>query len=177
MSQAKYHEAAQTIERLALRYEGMIAAAKMLRELGSIEQSVEAAQAAVAVENEKADAMRAKIAKLESQARQILADQANKAAELKIFSDRTIASANERAEAIIDAANGEAARIKADGAVAASKSRNDMVNAVSDLAAQKALLDTEVADLKAQKVTATDEADAAEKRLAAVKAQIAALKA
>ena len=170
-----YNDAALALERQAVKYEGLMAAAKTLREIGALDQAAKACQAEAAVAKKELDGLQADIKKAKADLKSQNEKIALAAEEAKIKVDGLLAGADYEAKARIDAATEVAEQIKA-----AAKAEADIYLASSrkkaeKLAAEKMTLEQQISAnldaLAAQKAEAED----LEKRIAKAQASIAKL--
>lgn len=172
---SKYTEAAELLERQAAKYEALNGAAAVLKELGSLDNiAAELKKSAI-----KAKAEEARVAvdlkEAVEKADQFARDQAAKQKEAESIYGSTIAEANQKALDLVNAANTKAVSSIEDSRAKALKLQEVAERFVAGLEQEKAVLTSEVAALSAKRDAVLAEADAAEKRLAKVKEQIANL--
>lgn len=167
--------AADAIRRLANQYEGMVAAAAMLEEIGSLEQAAKEAKAAT--HDAKAERDKA-LAELEQAKAAVLKAQADAADVLQ----QAQFEAGIKAADIKQAAEQEAATIRANAEreaaalLAPAQARLDkLAGQARDVENATAAAQNELGAIRARIALATEEADAAEKRLAEMRAAISKL--
>jgi predicted nucleic acid-binding Zn-ribbon protein len=167
--------AADSIRRLATQYQDMMAAADLLEEIGSLEQASKEAKAATHDANvDRASALaelaeaREAVAKAQADATDIL-QQAKfeadiKATDIKIAAEQEAATIRANAER-------EAAAL-----LAPAQARLDkLAGQARDVENATAAAQNELGAIRARIALATEEADAAEKRLAEMRAAISKL--
>ena len=172
---SKYDNASQTIKRLALRYEGMMEAAQVLDELGSVEQAIEAGKSAAAAETARAESIRSVNAEIERKGLEAQAEQDKRRKDTDTACAKAILDANTRATAIVAEAEGRAGNITGEAEATAKRAHDDLVGKSSAIQADISRLNLELAALEERRRKATGEAEKAEERLTGIKSQIEAL--
>lgn len=168
---SKYLEAATTLKRLAVKYEGLLAAAAELEELGSFEQTVAASESRVADLNRQADEINAELLS----ARQSVDSARENASTIEQRANSLamsrLADADDRVKEILQAAEEQAANIIGrandransqivglDAQIEERKSRireldgnfQSLTRSAADKVAELAALDTKIAAAKDQ---------------------------
>lgn len=172
---SKFKEAAEVLKRGALKYEQMMSAAKVLEEIGSLEQAATEAKAAAAKAVEERDAILKEkdvaMHLLEEARAQIKIDKN----EVEIQVAGLMSAAEKKAKEIVD----EATATKESMLHAAKSRADEMVAAVSDevneLKNRKAEIEEQTRIAHDKLSVANAAAADAEKKLANVKAAIAKL--
>jgi len=167
--------AAESIRRLAVQYQDMVAAADALEAIGKIEQTTREAESAQAQAEAARNVALADLQRTKDEAQAVLSD----------LAERTVA-ANDQAKGIIADANGQAigiltdARARADALLLAGQ--NQASEALTKMSGQLATMQSKLTDLTDQAneaLVAKDQAEAAaaeaQQNLANVQAQIRAL--
>lgn len=172
---SKFTTAADVLKREANRYVALNEAAKVLDELGSLDQVANEAKARAIANTSEADSIRADIDKLKANSKKLADAQAEKIKEYGDIAAKAIFDANTRSGEIITAAEVKAGQIVADALNQVQVSTNVIQAQLGKLEAERQLLDTEVSKLRDETATSNLEADVAEKRLAKIKASIAQL--
>lgn len=172
---SKYTQAADVLKREASRYAALNEAAKVLDELGSLDQVANEAKARAIANTSEADSIHADIDKLKANAKKLVDGQAEKQKEADNIYAETIFNANTKASDVLAGAEVRAGQIVAAALSQAQTSTNVIQEQLAKLEATKATLTEEVAALQEAAMTANNEADAAEKRIAKIKASIAQL--
>lgn len=172
---SKFHEAADLLKREGNRYKSLHDAAKVLDEMGDLDQVVIEAK-------RQADAYRAETAQIKAEmyALKLEAEKAKAAHVAKLQANEAIASAilknaDDAAQLTVDMALAKAEKIMSDALVKGNSSLNAVKQQIEKLSTERDTLNGEIASLKGFAVDANAEADAAEKRLASVKAAISKL--
>lgn len=174
---SKFKVAADTLIREAQRYVALSEAAKVLNEVGSLEQAAAEHKAHAAAALKDRDEALDEVVKVKEQLKKLKAEAVD-----------VVAKANDKAAEIISAADKLNAARVADAALLAERTKtvmieqarvkvNEVSSSVDELAKRKDALITEIADLEKDKSLMDEEAGAAEKRLAKVKEAIAKLSA
>jgi predicted nucleic acid-binding Zn-ribbon protein len=171
----KFIDAAQTLERQAVKYEALMQAAAALKEIGSLEQAAAEQQAAANIAKQASEQARGELANLVDEIERIKIKRAAKIKEIEDITAKAIFTANEQASAILKMAESQAEKIKFDITNQAQSQANGIARQINDLQGTKAKLDSEITALQDRVRSATDEANAAEQRLAKVKESIAKL--
>lgn len=174
---SKYHQAADVLKREAQRYAALNEAAKALDEIGSLDQAATEAKARAVANQEEADEIRAGIAKIKASSEKIKSDQAAKQKEADDIYAKTIFNANTEAGSLVLQAKSEAAKVVADATEQSRVIKDAVTSQISKLTEDKATLAGEINELVRIASAASTEADAAEKRLAKVRENIARLSA
>ena len=172
---SKYHDAAATLKRHAVKYEALMAAAKALDEVGSLDQAAKECEA------------QAKAAKLDLQAAQAelgaskadLAEHKDKVktakADAQAKIDALLQAAQDDAKLILSAANDTAAQIKAAVAQDIERLQKNEREKLNELRQENAALVQQI-NANADKFAAqTQTAEDLEKRIAKAQASIAKL--
>ena len=172
---SKYLDAAQTLERQAVKYEALMQAAAALKEIGSLEQAAAEQQAAANTAMAAANQARSELANIMEEIEQAKHSRATKLKETDGIVAKAIFNANEQATAILAMAEAQAEKIKLDATNQAQLQANGIARQINDLNLTKTKLAGEITELQNRAQIATADAEAAEKRLATVKASIAKL--
>jgi predicted nucleic acid-binding Zn-ribbon protein len=160
---------------MAVKYEGLMSAAAALDEIGSFEQAAAEQQAAANTAKQAAEVARAELANLVDEIEQAKTKRAAKQKETEDITAKAIFTANEQATAILAMAEQQAAKIKLDATNQAQLQANGIARQIHDLNETKSKLASEITAQQDRVRSATDEANAAEQRLAKVKESIAKL--
>lgn len=167
--------AAESIRRLAVMYQDMVAAADALEAIGKLEQTTAEADKARAAAVAEADKAKADLAKAKQ-----------KAKDAQEQAESVIAGANANAEAIIASAQRTA---EENAAVIVKKAQDEAARLVAQAASEKARLSSELGglqkaivdakgelkDIETEKATVAAEASQAEQKLEEVRSKIKAL--
>lgn len=174
---SKYLDAAQTLERQAVKYEALMQAAAALKEIGSLEQAAAEQQAAANTARQAAVNAAAELTNLVEEIEQAKIQRAAKLKETDDIVAKAIFNANEQAAAILTMAETEAGKIKDDALHQVSAEKSVIAGQINALITNRAKLAGEITELQDRARAATADAEAAENRLAKVKESIAKLSA
>lgn len=169
----KYHDAADALKRQAAKYESLMAAAKVLDEVGSIEQAVMDLRKEEDRQRNENAALRGEATK----AKKDLASAKQQADEMIArANDQALArlqEADQKAQAILDGATVDAAKTLAQAQADADRVQGALAGKVASLTSTKVALEQDVASLTRAVDAKRGEADDLDKRLAKIQAQIA----
>jgi chromosome segregation ATPase len=172
---SKFHQAADTLKREASRYAALNEAAKVLDELGSLDQAANEAKQMTIANTKEADELREQVNTLKETAKKQLEVAAAKSREIDESNIAAIDAATEKANKIIADAEARGGEVVADALNRAQTATNAIKEQLDKLEAEKKSLSAEVSKLHDEAAASNLEADVAEKRLAKIKASIAQL--
>lgn len=164
--------AADTLERLAVQYEGLIAAAQYFREVGSVEAAVDESKKKLASLQKEVVDTQAELDAIEASIEKAQVEQQAQVNAARQQADSIVYKAKDSADKLIVAAEAQAGEIGRKAKTAAdtltAAARRTLEQLKLDIATQTAALDEATAAAEDAKKTA----DAEQKRLDAIKAAI-----
>lgn len=172
---SKYHDAANVLKREANRFQELSATAKTLDEIGGLAQAADAEMSRAGMYKKESDALKDEIAKLKADAGKLKASQAEKQKEADDIYAKTIYNANTTAGELMKKADLDAKKIVADVQSSAAQELQNLAGQIAKMEAAKIMLNDEITALQQVSIMANTEAEAAEKRLKAVRDNIAKL--
>lgn len=174
---SKYHDAANVLKREAQRYEALSMAAAALDEIGGMDQAASEAKSRADAAIKEADAAKVALAKLKLNVTKIEAEQADIINATNLQAKQQMDIAKVEAEKIISAAKNEGVRINQIATDSAKSTTEQAAKSCEDIANKCRVLADELAMREKAIAESNAEAEAAELRLAKVKAAIAKLSA
>ena len=172
---SKYHDAADALRRHAVKYEGLMSAAKALEEIGSLEQAAEEAQAAALTAKDELKTLQDEVAKAKDALKAKKQKAEEQQAMAKAAAELIVGNAKTAAAEIQDNANALAVTIKSQAQAKADQSLAGASRRAEELFETQRQLTESIAALELTLAAKTQEAEDIEARLAKAQAQIAKL--